>query len=239
MKKMFLFLGAILFGTATFAGNNPTPLIDKVKVNTSKSTVTWVGKKITGSHTGNISFKSGELTFTDKVLTQGSFEIDMNSITCTDLSGGMADKLVGHLKADDFFGVATYPTAKFEITKAAPRGGDNYIITGNLTIKDKTESITFDAKVSKTASEATFKVDRTKYGIKYGSSSFFDNLGDKAISNDFELTIKLQTEIVLQDASAPSATNTPTTTENKNTVAPKKKAKKKMKASPKAAPAKN
>lgn len=228
---MFLIVGAFLLGGFAFAGNNPGPIVEKVKVNTSGSTVAWVGKKITGSHAGNIAITSGELIFTDNVLTGGNFVMDMNSITCTDLSGGMAEKLVGHLKADDFFGVATNPTSKFVITRVTTGASGTYDITGDLTIKGKTEPITLNARVSKSSSEASFKVDRTKYGIKYGSSSFFDNLGDKAINNEFELTVKLQTE-------AAPANAAPTTTE-KTTVAPKKKAKKKMKASPKAAPAKN
>src|SRR5690606_35721546 len=105
------------------------------------------------------------------------------------------DKLVNHLKSDDFFGVEKYPTAKFEITKVVSQGNDQYLVTGNLTIKATTKEIEFPATIKAegealTAS-AQITVDRSEYDIRYGSSSFFDNLGDKVIYDDFNLDVTL------------------------------------------------
>ncbi len=179
------------------AFTSPTTIF---KVNPSKSTVVWTGYKVTGSHTGTIGVKEGGLEYTDDALTGGSFIIDMASLVCTDLAGtGMEGKLEGHLKSADFFGVETYPTAKFEITKVISRGqkGD-YKIKGNLTIKETTKEIRFKTSIIEEdgAKVATTKVtiDRSDFDIRYGSGSFFDNLGDKTIYDEFDLEIKLVVE---------------------------------------------
>lgn len=164
-------------------------------VDVNKSSVTWIGRKVTGEHAGGIKIANGKLITAGKNLKGGSFDLDMASITCTDLTGEYMDKLVGHLKADDFFGVEKYPVSKFEITSVKPLSKTSANITGNLTIKGITNSITFPASVvfkgnNLVAEAKKVMVDRTKFDIRYGSKSFF-NLGDKAINNDFELNIKL------------------------------------------------
>lgn len=166
------------------------------KVDTNASYIIWKGYKVTGSHTGTVKLKSGQVQFTDGRLTGGSFEIDMTTIKDTDLGGEMAEKLVGHLKSDDFFGVATYPTAKFVITNAfATDTKGNYRITGNLTIKETTKAIKFDANVSESNgtvnATGNIKIDRSEYNVRYGSGSFFDGLGDKTIYDDFDLQLTL------------------------------------------------
>ena len=161
-------------------------------VDAAKSTITWVGKKVTGSHNGTIALQSGSLAVNGKNVTGGTFTIDMNSIKDADGSA----KLEGHLKADDFFGVAKFPTSTFVITKVAGSGA-NVTVSGNLTIKGITKPLSFPATVTVnadgTASALAGKivVDRTKYDIKYGSKSFFDSIGDKAINDEFEIGVKL------------------------------------------------
>ncbi len=162
------------------------------KVDTQKSTIEWVGRKVTGAHSGTLKFASGSLNYNGS-LKGGSFVIDVNSIKVTDIQGEMASKLEGHLKNDDFFATDKYPTAQFVITKLA---NGNKTVIGNLTIKGITHEISFPAVVTLksgvlTATAKGVKVDRTKYDIKYGSKSFFDSLGDKAIDNEFELNIHL------------------------------------------------
>jgi polyisoprenoid-binding protein YceI len=162
-------------------------------VSTSKSSVGWKGYKVTGEHAGTIQIKKGALQFNENQLVGGSFVIDMTTIKCTDLKGGGAKKLEGHLMSADFFGVEKYPTASFEITKVISRGKPGeYKIVGNLTIKETTKSIKFLAKVSddKTAT-AKVKIDRSDFKVKYGSGSFFDALGDKTIYDEFDLDINL------------------------------------------------
>lgn len=161
-------------------------------VDAEKSNITWLGKKVTGSHNGTISLKSGSLTLDGKKVTGGNFVIDMTSIKDADGS----QRLEGHLKADDFFGSAKYPTSTFVISKVTGNGA-NLIVSGNLTIKGITKPLSFpatvtvnsDGTVSALAGKIT--VDRTKYDIRYGSKSFFDSIGDKAIDDTFEIGVKL------------------------------------------------
>ena len=169
---------------------------DHVKVNTEASTVKWTGSKITSSHEGDIKISSGKLVLEDGMLVGGEFVIDMTSIICTDLKpneGG--DKLVKHLKADDFFGVENHPTSTLKITNVSHVSASNYLITADLTIKGITHPVDFnaDVKINNTAylATATLVFDRTKYGIEYNSGSFFDNLGDYLILDDITLELFL------------------------------------------------
>jgi len=162
------------------------------KIDATKSSIHWVGKKVTGQHEGSVAFKDGNLIFKGKKLTGGSFVVDMTSLTSTDLTGEYLGKLNGHLKSEDFFGTEKYPTAKLVFKKIATKPNGVYTVTADLTIKDVTAPVTFDITVKGNTATTTFKVDRTKYGIKYGSGSFFDNLGDKTINDEFELTVALQ-----------------------------------------------
>jgi len=169
---------------------------DHVKVNTEASTVKWTGSKITSSHEGDIKISSGKLVLEDGMLVGGEFVIDMTSMVCTDLKpneGG--DKLVKHLKADDFFGVENHPTSTLKITNVSHVSASNYLITADLTIKGITHPVDFnaDVKINNEAylATATLVFDRTKYGIEYNSGSFFDNLGDYLILDDITLELFL------------------------------------------------
>ncbi|MBB6238526.1 polyisoprenoid-binding protein YceI [Pedobacter sp. AK013] len=187
ISSIFLLVAAV----ALSAFKNPTKPVTYT-VDAAKSTITWVGKKVTGSHNGTVALQSGTLAVNGKSVTGGTFVIDMTSIKDADGSA----KLEGHLKADDFFGTAKFPTSTFVITKVAGSGA-NVTVTGNLTIKGITKPLSFPATVTVnadgTASALAGKivVDRTKYDIKYGSKSFFDSIGDKAIDDNFELAVKL------------------------------------------------
>ncbi len=183
LKSAFIF--AIALSVASFTA------ISEKKVDVKESKVTWKGYKVTGSHDGTINLQEGTLTFADKQLTGGSFVIDMTSINTTDLSGDMKGKLDGHLKSDDFFGVEKHPTATFKITNVS--GKDNlYRVTGDLTIKGVTHSTSFALQVNDNTATAALKIDRTKFGIQYKSKSFFDNLKDAAIYDEFDLNITLK-----------------------------------------------
>ncbi|MDY8134186.1 YceI family protein [Aquimarina sp. 2201CG5-10] len=161
------------------------------EIKASESSINWTGKKVTGAHTGTLNFSSGFLTFENNNLSGGEFTVDMTSLAVTDLQGEYKTKLEGHLSSDDFFGIANHKTAKLVIKKSEKiKGG--YKVTGDLTIKGKTNPITFDLQVNRGSAKATLNVDRTKYGIKYGSGSFFDNLGDKTINDEFELAVNLK-----------------------------------------------
>ncbi|WP_378186976.1 YceI family protein [Aquimarina sp. W85] len=161
-------------------------------IKASESTIEWTGKKITGSHTGTLNFSDGYLEFKDDAIVGGAFTVDMTSLNVTDLEAGKGkEKLEGHLTSDDFFGTKNNPKAMLKVTSAT-KSDKTYTVVGDLTIKGKTAPITFDLLVNDTVATTTLDVNRTVYDIKYGSGSFFDNLGDKAISDDFTLDVTLK-----------------------------------------------
>ena len=162
------------------------------KVNTEKSSVHWLGKKIVGQHDGCIKIKSGSLELKNNDLSAGEFYIDMNSISCSDLKdAGYNKKLVDHLKSDDFFGVEKFPTATLKITSASKFINNSSSVEAKLTIKGKTENITFNVTKNNNLYSAKIEIDRSKFDVRYRSTSFFDSLGDKAIDDIFILDIKL------------------------------------------------
>ena len=167
-------------------------IAQQLEVNSKKSTIDWHGEKVVDEHDGTIQVKSGSFELKNDKIVAGDFVVDMTSITNTDLEDpGYNQKLVGHLKSDDFFGVAKYPTSNFVFTKSSKFSNGKASVTGDITIKGKTESISFD--VTRVGEEYTAKIDidRSKFDVRYGSNSFFDNLGDKAIDDIFTLNIKL------------------------------------------------
>ena len=162
-------------------------------VNAAKSTINWVGKKVTGQHEGTIKLKDGAFFMKDGKIVRGKFTVDMSSIEVTDLKAGEGkEKLEGHLKADDFFGVEKFTTASMNFKTVTPKANGVYTVVADLTIKGISKPVTFDLTVKGNTATAKVVVDRTKYDIKYGSGSFFDNLGDKVISDNFDLTVSLQ-----------------------------------------------
>jgi polyisoprenoid-binding protein YceI len=191
MKKTVssIFL-ALLFG---YSATATTPIEDEKKeVNVSQSKVTWKGYKVTGSHDGTIDLQSGFLMMDGKKLTGGEFVIDMTSITNTDMtSGNGKEKLEGHLKSDDFFGVEKHPTAKLVIKSSESFNKNSYTVKGDLTIKGITKPITLVISMFENKATATMKVDRSKFDVRYGSGSFFDDLGDKTIYDEFDLVVDL------------------------------------------------
>ena len=191
LKLSSLALLLIVITSSAFIAPVLKPVTYKVDV--EKSTLTWVGKKVTGGHNGTINLQSGSLQFEGKKLAGGNFTINMATIKDADKS----EKLEGHLKADDFFGVDKFATSTFVIKKVAPGSGNQVNVTGDLTIKGITNSITFPATLawnadgSVTATADKVVVDRTKFGIKFRSKGMFPDIGDKMIYDDFELSIKL------------------------------------------------
>lgn len=196
MKNQNIF--AALLAAIALVGMAFTTVVD-VAVDTTESYVAWKGYKVTGSHYGKVKLQEGSLDYTDGKLTGGGFTIDMTSITVEDLQGEYAKKLEGHLKSADFFGTEKFPTAKFAITKVISRGTTgSYKVIGNLTIKETTKEIKFNTQIEekdgKKVATADITIDRSDFDVRYGSGSFFDNLGDKTIYDEFELTVNLQSK---------------------------------------------
>ncbi len=187
MKKIVL-AGLVAFVAFSFKGID----VEKKEVKTSESKIVWKGYKVTGSHEGTIVLKSGSLSFNEDKLIGGEFVMDMTSLNVTDLEGEYKGKLEGHLKSDDFFGIENHPSASLVFTDVKATGKNSYSVTGDLTIKGKTNPITFSISIYGNKATASLKVDRTKYDVKYGSASFFDGLKDKAIYDEFDLVTDLQ-----------------------------------------------
>lgn len=168
----------------------------KLVADPSGSKVEWTGKKLTGEHYGELKLASGELVLVNGKIAHGKFEMDMTTITCTDITDSKSNKrLVDHLKSEDFFSVSRYPRTQFVITSAKSKGIDEYEVTGDLTIKGKTHAISFPVRLTKNNdgwySRATLTFDRSKYDVKFGSQSFYENLGDKLVYDDVDITINL------------------------------------------------
>lgn len=196
MKSQNIF--AVLLAAIALVGMAFTTVVD-VTVDTTESYVAWKGYKVTGSHYGKVKLQDGNLVYEGDQLVGGGFTIDMASITVEDLQGEYAKKLEGHLKSADFFGTEKYPTAKFDITKVISRGTPGaYKVIGNLTIKETTKEIKFNTQIEEKAGKkvatADITIDRSEFDVRYGSGSFFDNLGDKTIYDEFELTVNLQSK---------------------------------------------
>ena len=179
-----------------------------LSVDLSNSLVNWAGSKPTGTHTGTVNLSSGEVKITNGEVVGGSFVLDMNSITCTDLEGNSKSNLEAHLKGtaegkeDHFFNVAQFPTASFEISKVSRLENDpnaSHLVYGNLTMRDVTKEVGFKANISisdgvvKVASPE-FSIDRTLWGIQYMSKTVFDDLKDKFIDDNIQLSISLKAQ---------------------------------------------
>ena len=191
MKSVKVIIATLAVGLITFAG---VAAPKAVNINKSASSIGWLAKKVTGEHNGTVGISAGALNVDGNKLVGGNFTIDLKSIKDLDITdANYNQKFIGHISSGDFFEVEKFPTATFVITKVA---GNQ--VTGNLTVKGITKSITFPAEIAvkggKVTSKANITIDRTDFNIRYGSKKFFESIGDKAIYDDFALTVSLVSE---------------------------------------------
>ncbi|WP_111706791.1 YceI family protein [Lutibacter citreus] len=186
--KNLAVITVVAFITFSFTGI----IKEKKEIKVENSKIVWKGYKVAGSHEGTIALKDGSLIFSEDKLVGGEFTINMNSITNTDLEGEYKGKLEGHLKSDDFFGVEKNPTATLVFKNVKLLGKNSYKIIGDLTIKGITNKVNFNFSIYGNKANASLKIDRSKFNVKYGSTSFFDNLKDKAIYDEFDLIVDLE-----------------------------------------------
>lgn len=178
----------------------PTASGNEYTVDIQTSVLNYEGSKPTGKHNGTVNLKSGILTFENGNVTSGNVVMDMNSIVDKSTDGEMKTKLEGHLKSPDFFDVAQFPEAKFELVSMTalekPENGLTHNLAGNLTIKGISQQLTFKAKLTENGNQITveapqFVFDRTLFGIKYNSKKFFSSLKDKLINDEIGISFKL------------------------------------------------
>ena len=169
----------------------------KYSVNKESSELVWIGYKVGGSHTGNVDIKEGIIYEKDGVFAGGWFKIDMNTISVSDIEDQESNtNLLKHLKGTEFFNVEQYPEASFEIEQVLKEKGINmYSTVGKFTIKGVEREIGLFTHIVKEDDkyivESDFAIDRTLWNIRYGSSKFFDDLGDKLIDDTIEFKLKM------------------------------------------------
>ncbi|MFV0590957.1 MAG: YceI family protein [Draconibacterium sp.] len=194
MKKITGFLAIALLSVSVAMAGQKAEGQSALKVDTKASKVFWNAKKVTGEHSGVLSLSDGTVSVKNGKVTGATINLDMNSIDCTDLEGEWKDKLIGHLKSDDFFSVEKHPKATFAI-KSVEKDGAQHKVVGDLTIKGIKHEISFpaDVKVGEDGITAngTATLDRTQWDIRYNSGKFFDSLGDKMIYDEFEIKFEL------------------------------------------------
>jgi polyisoprenoid-binding protein YceI len=178
----------------------------KVEISPSESSISWVGRKVTGSHAGTVPVKAGEVILNGNSISSGTFGIDLSGVKVTDIPDPKNNaKLVNHLKSPDFFAAELFPTVQFTIDSAAPMEnplptGENTTIKGTLSIKGISKPVEFPAQVAikdgTAEARGKAKLDRTQWDIRYGSGKFFQGLGDKLIYDEFEVDFALKGKIV-------------------------------------------
>ncbi len=185
MKKLILFISLSCLTAILTYGQ------EKLAADTSKTTLSWLGEKIAVQFTGTVKLLSGWLNWKDNKIVSGEFIIDMASIK----EAARNKRLEDHLKSDDFFSVGKFPVAKLIVTESGSFEKGSALVKGSLTIKGITNPIEFRSNIQKKDNGLWYysdiTIDRTKYDVKYGSGTFFENLGDKIIYDEFKLKVAL------------------------------------------------
>ncbi len=187
MKRRKFFLMLVGFGISlSLSAQNYT-------IDTVKSVLKWDIRKVTGSgHSGTVDIKSGTLLISDEQIKEAKVLMNMNTVVNTDGKDGKpSERLVGHLKSDDFFSVEKHPIAEFKLTGSEPFTDGQGKVYGRITIKGITQPVNFVAHKNGNTLTAKFNIDRTLFDVRYGSGKFFNDLGDKTINDEFEVDITL------------------------------------------------
>lgn len=197
--KFGITIGAILATSISFAATSKVASNEKLAIDTKESKIQWVGKKVTGQHTGTIGISTGVVEFKDKKLIGGQLTIDMDKITVLDVKNPSDNgKLLVHLKSEDFFDLKNHATSELKIKSVKNLSPTQAEVTAELTIRGKPNTLTFPVEYKfegkKASATGKLEIDRTLYGVKYNSAKFFSvaNLKDKVIEDKFELTFDLK-----------------------------------------------
>jgi len=202
MKKLFTFLMLIVLASCNTNPNQATTqqaqgvaTADNIySIETTQSQITWTGREVsTSSHYGTLDFVSGNFEISNGAIVNGEFIVDMTSINNQDMQGDSKARLEGHLKSDDFFSVESHPTAAISINSSELISDGKWNVSADLSIKGFTHPVNFEMISSEDGWSANLVFDRSKYDVRFRSGSFFENLGDKLIYDDIELSINLTT----------------------------------------------
>ena len=202
MKKLFTFLMLVILASCNTNPNQASTnqaqgvaTADNIyNIETAQSQITWTGREVSTSyHYGTLDFVSGNFEISNGAIVNGEFIVDMTSINNQDMEGDSKARLEGHLKSDDFFSVESYPTAAISINSSELISDGKWNVSADLSIKGFTHPVNFEMISSEDGWSANLVFDRSKYDVRFRSGSFFENLGDKLIYDDIELTINLTT----------------------------------------------
>ena len=202
MKKLFTFLMLVILASCNTNPNQASTqqaqgvaTADNIyNIETAQSQITWTGREVSTSyHYGTLDFVSGNFEISNGEIVNGEFIVDMTSINNQDMEGDSKARLEGHLKSDDFFSVESYPTAAISINSSELISDGKWNVSADLSIKGFTHPVNFEMISSKDGWSANLVFDRSKYDVRFRSGSFFENLGDKLIYDDIELSINLTT----------------------------------------------
>ncbi len=189
MKTLSIFVCILTLVTAPVALAQNQPLL----IDTNASQLTWTGYAEVGSWapSGTLHVLNGQLTRKGNLINNATITMDMTTIQHEN------DRLQAHLRDEAFFDVTHFPTAIFVL-----RSLTGATATGQLTLKGVTKTISFPVAISQEGSGLRVKgratLDRTQFGIRYNSTSFFADLGDQAIKNEFTLSFDLVTKPAVQ-----------------------------------------
>lgn len=216
MRTLFLSFALAVAAAADAAKKAALPKDGKGReaaVSVAESVIKWRGAKVTGEHHGTIKLRDGSVRMEGNRVVGGAFAVDMGSIVNEDIAAPEWNKkLVTHLMSEDFFAAEQHPVSTFTITRVTPlvraEEGSTHTVSGDLTIRGVTQPVSFPAKVSvgEKAAEATavVKLDRTRWGLRYGSGKFFQGLGDKMIHDEFILELALKAPLGQPEAARPA-----------------------------------
>ena len=163
------------------------------------SSIKWTGRELsTKSHYGSLQMKDGSITINTDGTVNGIIKIDMTTIDCEDLQGRSKASLERHLRSDDFFSVESHPIATLTFKSEGGIGAGNKLaFNGDLEIKGISHPISFESEVKSVDPKVNALIDmtfdRSKYNVRFRSGTFFQNLGDKLIYDDIELSVDIKT----------------------------------------------
>ena len=192
-----IFVGTVLVTLITAS--------DTLHINVDSSTISWIGRKVTGEHSGTLNLSKGWVVMQEGSIIGGKFIFDMTSIKNTDIeSPEWKEKLEKHLMAEDFFFTDSFPHAILEIKDHSQivkyNTEINNRIIADLNIRGITHEINFPLEISQVQSifytEGTIDINRTIFNIRYKSGTFFEELGDRMIYDDFTVQFSLQTKVI-------------------------------------------
>ncbi|WP_247235348.1 YceI family protein [Telluribacter sp. SYSU D00476] len=180
MKKQFL---SALAASLLLVACNPDEVtkVEQYSLNKEVSVAEWKGSTAGTFNNGSFAVESEDLEVADGKVTKGTFVIPIASIKNFNLPDAVKPQLLDHLKSPDFFNMALHPNATFTIKNVVPLTspgegaitGANYLVTGDFSMIGKTNTISFPARIDiqnkKLKTEATFKIDRTKWGMNYAT----------------------------------------------------------------------